>query len=179
MGSSQSTDVYSDAADFGKVYTTISLIIASVLCIIMVIVGIVILNTKDPYTDMVNAIVNNSMCNDSYDPTMNKNTRNCNLYLSYNYKGKNYSNINYTVNNTTSMYFTGQNFTIYINPNNPTDISTISKTQEKYMGFIIIGLGIFILLIALFHWWLTRKSKFFAAAEGTGAGISIYRNAFF
>jgi ATP-dependent Zn protease len=176
MGSSQSTDVYSDAAEFGKVYTTISLVIASVLCIIMIIIGIVVLNINDPHTDMVNAIITNSMCNDSYDPTTNRNIRNCNLYLSYNYKGKNYGNINYTINNTTTMYFTGQNFTIYINPNDPNDISNLSKTQEKYMGFALIGMGIFILLIAIFHWWLTRKSKFFAAAEGTGAGISIFRH---
>lgn len=178
MGSSQSTDVYSDAAEFGKVYSSIALVIASVICVIMIIVGIVILNINDPHTDMVNAIITNSMCNDSYEPTVNRNVRNCNLYLSYNYKGKNYSNINYTVNNTNYMYFTGQNFTIYVNPNNPTDISNLSKTQERYMGYAFIGIGIFILLISIFHWWLTRRSKFFAAAEGTGAGIQIFRNAF-
>jgi hypothetical protein len=109
------------------------------------------------------------------------NFRDCYVTLQYNYNGKDYIIPNFPYkyvfqyeNNPNSLI--GSNIIVYVNPSNPTDISENSKVSERNTAFIIMGAGIVVLLIAGFNWWLTRRSKFFAAFEGTGAGISVFRN---
>jgi hypothetical protein len=188
MGNSQTqSSVYSDAAELGKVYTSIWLVIAFIIAVILFISGIYRLYHTSNHIDQISATIKNISCNNSVnyaDPNKNynqNNSRDCYVTLQYNYKEKDYTipNFPYTYrfqseNNPNTLI--GSNIIVYVNPSNPTDISEDSKRSERNTAFFIIGAGVVVLLIAAFNWWLTRRSKFFAAFEGVGAGISVFRN---
>jgi hypothetical protein len=180
MGSSQS-DIYSDAASFGQTYSTIVLVIAFIVGLLLLGISISLLMQKNKHTDKINATIIDSSC----DPMISaSSTRNCNVSLQYDYNGKNYKvpNFNYNYyssnNSSTNTNLINSQIIVYVDPSNPIDVSSTSKETERNMAFVILGFGVFIVLIAGFRWWLVRKSKFFAAAEGAGAGISLFRRAF-
>lgn len=185
MGSSQSqTDVYSDAASFGRLYSTIGLIIAIIVGLIMLAAGIYLLNKKNTHTDKVIASIKDPiLCEGIFAPNS---TRTCTVTLQFTYNGQvynvpNYSYSYYVTSNTSSdpSILRNTNISVYVDPTNPVDVSSTSSETDRYMAFAVIGMGIFVVAIAAFQWWLTRKSKFFAAAEGTGAGISMVRRVVF
>lgn len=171
MGSSQS-DIYSDAASFGQFYASLALFIAFIVALIMLVISISKLRNNNKHIDAVIATVTNFSC-ENY--TINNRT-NCYTTIEYNYKEKPYKVSNFPYNSYNYQNLNGLKITVYINPDNPTDVSLISKESERNMAFLLLGFAVLIILIALFRWWLTRRSKFFAAAEGTGAGISLFRN---
>ena len=180
MGSSQS-DIYSDAASFGQTYSTILLVIAFFIGLIMVGASVALLMQKNQHIDRVTATITDSSC----DPNISASrTRTCYVNLQYNYKGNTYKVPNFSYN-----YYSDNNFNpnpnlvnsqivVYVDPNNPTDVSSTSKATDRNMAFVLMGFGVFIVLIAGFRWWLTRQSKFFAAASGAGAGIDLFRSVF-
>ena len=67
----------------------------------------------------------------------------------------------------------GDNVIIYIDPNNPSDYSNESKSQDRIAGFIFIGFAVFFVCIAAVMWYLSQKYKFIGAVEGVGLGANI------
>ena len=83
MGSSQS-DIYSDAASFGQTYSTIVLVIAFFIGLIMVGASVALLMQKNQHIDRVTATIIDSSC----DPNVSASrTRTCYVTLQYTYKG--------------------------------------------------------------------------------------------
>lgn len=181
MGSSQSqSEIYEDAADLGRIYTTIGLVIAIVLGIILLVVSLYLIFGKNVHTDMVMANIKTIVCG---TPTLvnNNNTRDCSTSLSFNYKGKDYrvDDFSYTYSgNADPSTLVGTSIKVFVDPNNPVDVSTVSKSTDKTMGLILLGLSVFLVGGAVLHWWLARRSKFLAAAEGAGVGVSAVKGIF-
>lgn len=181
MGSSQSQNqVYDDAAELGRIYTTIGLVIAIVLGLILLSVGLYLIFGKNVHTDMVMAQIKTISCGGT-TVINNNTTRNCSTTLSFNYKDKDYSvsDFSYTYGgNSDPNSLIGTSIKVFVDPNNPIDVSTISKSTDRTMGFIVLGFSLLLVGGAILHWWLARKSKFMAAAEGAGAGITAFRGIF-
>lgn len=181
MGSSQSqNEIYDDAADLGRVYATIGLVIAIILGIILLGVSLYLIFGKNVHTDMVMAQITTISCG---APRIinNNTTRECSTTLTFNYNGKDYSvtNFSYTYSgNADPNTMIGTSMKLFVDPNNPIDVSTISKSTDKIMGLVLLGISILLVGGSILHWWLARRYKFMAAAEGAGAGIGAIRGVF-
>lgn len=181
MGSSQSqSEIYEGAADLGRIYTTIGLVIAIVIGLVLLAVSLYLIFGKNVHTDMVLAKITTIVCG---TPTVinNNTTRDCTTSLSFNYRGKDYTvpDFAYTYSgNAEPSTLIGTSIKVFIDPNNPTDVSIESKSTDRSMGLILLGLAIFLVGGAVLHWWLARRSKFLAAAEGAGAGVAAVKGIF-
>lgn len=181
MGNSQSQNqIYDDAADLGRTYATITLIIAIILGILLLGVSLYLIFGKNVHTDMVMAQIKIISCT---GPTMKNNNlaRDCLTTLNFNYKGKDYSvsDFSYTYSgNVDPNSLIGTFIKVFVDPNNPLDVSTISKSTDKTIGFVLMGISLFLIGGSILHWWLARRYKFMAAAEGTGAGLGVIRGMF-
>ena len=162
-------EIYSGASDVGQVKTTIGLVFGIICLIICLIIGIyLIFFDKNKHTQNVIATITDLSCIN----INNNNNVNCTLNVSYTFNNIPYKEI-VTTEGTT--YVKNQSITLYIDPSNPSDISTRSLATDKTTGGIFIFVGIFIFCATLLSWWLSRKYKFFAAAEGVSLGLNMFR----
>jgi len=179
--SSFGSNLYSGAATVGRVGSTISLYIFSIIGIIFIIGGCYLLyeyyNNNDKHTDEVSA----KIISISLPTCANKdfNLIGCSVDLNYNYKGKDYTvnNFLYKFNKTIDPNsMVGKTISVYVNPSNPTDISENNAKTDKVFGIVCIVIGIILPAFAYLNWWLTRKYKAFAAVEGVETGIGVMRH---
>jgi len=160
-------EIYSGASDVGQIKTSIGLVLGIIFLIICLIVGIyLIFFDKNKHTQNVIATITDLSC------LNNNNNVNCTLNVSYTFNNKSYNEI---ITTTGTNYVKNQSITLYIDPSNPSDISEKSLATDKTTGGIFIFVGIFIFFATLLSWWLSRKYKFFAAAEGVSLGLNMFR----
>jgi len=161
-------EIYSGASDVGQIKTSIGLVLGVICLIICLIVGIyLIFFDKNKHTQNVIATITDLSCLNN-----NNNNVNCTLNVSYTFNNKSYNEI---ITTTGTTYVKNQPITLYIDPSNPSDISEKSLATDKTTGGIVIFVGIFIFFATLLSWWLSRKYKFFAAAEGVSLGLNMFR----
>lgn len=166
--------LYDGAAEFGQVAATIKLVIAIIVGIFFLGIGIYIsFFNKNKHTQKVDTTITNTPECTPYWTSENPNVNNykCSINFSYIYKNVNYTGTYET--NDAVQYKKGDTFSVYIDPNNPKDYSRESKSTQQTAGYICIGLSFVIVLGSIFVWWLTRRYKFFAAAEGAGTGLGM------
>jgi uncharacterized membrane protein len=170
--------MYEGAAEAGKIYTTIKLVIASVIGIIFLIIGFSLIFSKNKHTEKVTAQItkiNTNGCRQINNVNnVNSNIDNrviCDTLISYSYNGTDYKDKSFK---TFDVYHQiGDNVVIYVDPNNPSDFSNESKSADRTTGFIFIGFAVFFVGMALFMWWLSRTYKFVGAVEGVSLGANI------
>lgn len=172
MGNTSSSDIYSDAASFGRISVIIKLVLTIIVAVAFIVLGVYLYRRKNVHTESVDADITDANCVTESDGQTT--TYNCKLTLDYTVKGKNYSGINTSVDSST-LYNKGNTITIYYDPNNPTDISMFSKGNQQTLGEVIIVIAILSILFGLLSWWLTSKSKFYAAAQGAGTAYDLVR----
>ena len=169
--------LYSGAAEVGKIRTTISLVIAFIIGIILVIAGIGFLLKKNVYTFKVSALIDSANCLQIASTKYN-----CELKISYTYKGERYPTAEttfFSINTTSDYpYVKGNLIDIFIDPNNPSDHSFESLQTDRLAGWLCIGFAVVIVGMAYLMRWLSQRYKFFAAAEGIGLGANIIGNGF-
>jgi hypothetical protein len=159
-------DLYSGAASFGLIYSLIGAIVGTIVGLIMIILGISMLFKKIS-TVAVTAKILNVNCN-----TDQNNKQNCNINVSYSYNGKDMTGyIQYTGN---IVYSKDQQVTVYVNNDNPSEVYFESANPKKFGGIMIV-IGILIIACGWFWYWLSRKYKFLAAAEGVSGAFNILR----
>ena len=164
-----SSDIYTDVSELGLVKTTIGLVIGVIISIIFISIGVYLsFFDKNNHTAEVSSIVSKVVsCNSSVD----KNRVDCDLIIHYDYEGKSY-NPELPIHTIDSFHVVGSPITIYVDPLNPSDFSLSSLKQEKIIGWGLNILGIIILLVSLFTWWLSRRYKAYSALQGIGFGLS-------
>jgi hypothetical protein len=151
-------DVYSGTASLGKLMSLIGAIISSIIFVALIIGGIYILtkkNNKIKVTGVVTLINGdkNTICQ-----------QNCVLTVDFSYNNINYEKtINYNGN---TVYYVGESLDLYINSDG-SDVSLIEETP-RYVGFILIGIGLFILIFSWVNYWLSKKFKVYGALQGVG-----------
>ena len=153
-------NVYSATSDFGKINAIISAFIVTIIGIFMIIVGIIFIKNKSILTSNSTGIIKlNSDC------VQNTNTWTCNMDVSF----KDTKGDLYTINNLQSYdenkYINGGNITIYYDPNNPNN-AKLQTDNKHIIGYFLVSIAIFIIIISWITVWLSQKYKIFAAAEG-------------
>ena len=151
------SEIYSGLASFGKVQSIFGFIFVGVLFIILVSVGgyLIASNSKYQKTLATVNIVNCQIVNAKY---------NCDLNIRYNV-GSNVYNNTITLNDRPNDIKINDTFEIEYNTSNPMTIRQPSSFN-KYFGWILIGIAIFILLFALISTILVFKYKPYAAYTG-------------
>jgi len=178
------SSLYSDAAELGHISTMIGLVIGIIACVIFSMIGLYLIFKQNVHTEQIQnakVIMTNTNCDMPIIPSDQKKatTYSCDLTLDYDCGGTHQTNINYHYNGT-SHIAKGDTFreAVYCDPKNPKDISTESKNADRVAGGIFLGIGILILLFAIFRWWMSRRSKLYAATEGGVMVASAVRDVF-
>jgi len=158
-------DIYTGTAEFGRVWSIISAVMGTVFSILLIIGGIYIIYHKNHLKSDPNGRVDADPppeCHTirSGDDT----TTTCSAYVSYIANGKDMTNIK--VGTGSTLYDAGQTITIYYDPATPDKPETDPAPDS--VGWVVIGVGIF-MLIGVWVWaYLANKYK--AAAAMTGVG---------
>jgi len=146
--------VYTGLAEFGRIRMTIGLVFAVIICTALIVFGF-----YDIFLDPVQLVATIT--------GQDKNTYN----IEYVYNGVTYKStiIDIPVSKTV---------TIWINPTNP-NLCSISRDEviqkDKSLGWQLVGIGAFILIISSLFYYLTINSKAFAAFEGASGVINVFR----
>jgi hypothetical protein len=160
-------EIYTGAASFGLIKTLIFAFIGTVVGVIMIILGIVMLFKK------INTIsVNGTILNLNCTPLQANNNQRCNIQVSYNYNGKQQNKyIQYT---GTTIYSINQKVNIYVNTDNENEIY-LEDPSPKTIGAVLIFFGLLIGIGGWVMYWLSKKYKFLAAAEGVSGAYNLIR----
>jgi hypothetical protein len=157
--------IYSGAASFGLIKSLITAIIGTIISVIMIIIGINLMLTKINTTSVEGTILNVRCI-----PGEN-NSQNCNINVSYEYNGKQNKNIQYIGN---VVYTENQKVTIYINKDNDSEIY-LQNPSPKTLGVTLLIIGLLILGGVWLMFWLSKRYKFLAAAEGVSGAYNLFR----
>lgn len=160
------SEIYSDAASFGRVYAIIGAVFASLFSLMFIIGGIYIIYHKSHLKSVTGTVTSDSLCTQ-----LDKNSTSCSVNYTYTIKDKNYSG----TSTSSTSYKKGNKITVWYDPNHPGVHSEID-IPSKTIGVVAIIMGILIAIAAWVGVYLTRKYKFAAAASGVGGGIDIIKN---
>lgn len=162
-------ELYSDVATVGRTWAFISAIIITIISLISIIGGIILLTKKGNRIKVSATIVKiNNGDTGNTCPKISDNNYSCLIWVKYD-QVKTPVMYNYTGN---VEYYVGQTISVWIDKNNPQNFD-LDYTEPKKLGSILIVAGILILGFAWLYVWLTRKSKFIAAASGANLGLNI------
>lgn len=156
--------IYSGAASFGLIKALISAIIGTIISVIMIIIGINLMLKKTSTTSVEGTILN-------VNCVPGENTQNCNIGVSYDYNGKQNKNIQYIGN---MVYTVNQKVTIYINTDNESEIY-LQDPSPKKLGVTLLIIGLIVLGAVWLMFWLAKRYKFLAAAEGVSGAYNLFR----
>jgi hypothetical protein len=164
--------IYEGAVTYGRIKTTIMLIIGIIVGFALLVFGFKLRNTKDVHSGNVQATISNADCKQS--TTVQKNTVinsiNCILKIKYTVDGKDYDN---TINTSGQTYSQNQTLAIRYDPSNPYNI-TMNPTN-KTLGSILIGISLFMILGSFITWLIAQKSTFGAALVAGSDTVDIFR----
>lgn len=164
------SEIYSDTASFGRISSIIGAIFATLISLIMIMVGILMIKSKDRHSKKETANVTKVVCN-PYQTIDNPPRTNysCDFTLQTSNGVEQYHSDN------ERDYSNYKSLDIYYDPNNPSDIE-LSKPPLKIIGFVLFGLGLFILIGSWIGVWITQRYKAAAAASGIATGVNMIRN---
>ena len=165
-------EIYSGVAGFGRIEAWISAIIGTIIAIIAIIFGIYIIIHKGHLKSVTGTVTKSSYgCTTTTDTNNNKTTITtiCSFNVTYTVGTQTY-NKTFSSTDTLSQ---GDSVTIWYDPNNP-DKGEYNPAPT-YVGWLIIGIALFVSL-GLWLWvWITNRSKFAAAVGGASAAIEMFR----
>jgi len=160
------SEIYSDAASFGRVYAIIGAVVASLFALMCILGGIYIIYHKSHLKSVTGIVTSDSLCT-----RLDENSTSCSVNYTYTLKGKNYSG----TSTSSTNYKKGDKIKIWYDPNHPGVHSEID-IPSKTIGVVAIIMGIIIAIAAWVSVYLTRKYKFAAAASGVSGGIDIIKH---
>lgn len=172
--SSLGQSLYDDTASFGRFWALLGAIIATVIGLILIVGGIVALTRhvtpKEKLTGTIAAINSNSQA--GFTCPLNAGTFTCTLRIAFQYNGQPIT-VDYNYSGT-SLYSVGQNVDVYIDANNPLHIS-LDPPMPGWAGWVMIIFGVAIAALGWFGYWMARRWKIAAAAQGVGGISNIIR----
>lgn len=169
--------LYEDAAKFGIVTSNIYAIIGTVVGVLMIIGGIYIVLTKVYRTAQVDGSIKNCTCNVQRTSTKNgySTSYNCNFDVYYSINSV--ENNKHFNTNSSVTYADNQKITLYYDPNDITNIE-INRDNIHIIGWILIGIAIFIIVASWVRVYIVNKSKFGAGLVGGVEGARMIKTLF-
>ena len=180
-GSGIGEDVYDGAATVGKVTSTVYLVCAVVIAILLCISGYfcIFKNDDSEWADST-AVVETATC--TKQTTVDKEsgststTYNCGLTVNYKVGDKLYTGKPMNTNGST-QYVKGSILAINYKISNPEEIKTDSVASST-IGYALSGCAILIILAAGANWYMTKNSKMYAAASGASTVVGTVSDMF-
>lgn len=160
-GGNLANEVYDGAATIGKAAAVVGLIIASLIAVIMIIISISIIRAPpDTRTTAATGTIKSVACR------TDQNGKICSFNIDYTVDVK-----TYTLFATSSTdYAIGNTIGILYDPAHPENARLAADAGNlKIFGWIILAVATVIVAFAIGNWWLTTKSKAYAAIDGVGA----------
>ena len=168
-------EIYSGAATVGVVTSTIKAIFGSIIGLIMLIVGIILVSKRTVRTEKVSATIEKIIKCNEIKEDKKPSTYSCTFTASYTINNKEYINTFTTTGNIEK--FPGEIITLYYDPNNTSDILPESDNFH-ILGWILIGISIF-MVASLVTWaYVAYKYKPIAALTGTVSSIEMVKSVF-
>lgn len=162
------TQLYTGAADVGKIWATISAVLATVVAVGMVLGGIYIIYHRS-HLKYVTGKVTKSSYNCVKQSTKNGAITTCKVNVSYSIDGKSFMK---TFTSST-LYKVGDDVDVYYDPTDPKD--TEINPIPKWIGWALIGGAAFIVVSSWIWVWLVNRYKFLAAAQGVKGVVDLFR----
>jgi hypothetical protein len=163
--------LYDGAATAGRGMSLIALIIGILVSVILCIVGGVLLSSStDSEWTSTYATVTNSPCSSSSSSPINS----CLLMLSYTAGTVKMTNIPLSATGTT-IYVTGSTIEIQYKNSDPSVIRYV-ESSSTILGIVSSVIAAVVTLIVVAQYFLTRKSKVYAAASGVTGLVNIFRH---
>ena len=164
--------VYDGAAAFGVFMSIVGLIFGILTSIGLIIGGVYLIRKKNVFTSTAQASVLGINCHEVNTQTSPTRTpimeTQCDVKITYMVNDK--AIVKFT--RSTVPYSIGDVMTIRYNPNKPTD--TVEElTNFKVIGYVLIGIAIFILVGVSLQYYIVSRFKFAAAAAGVGNAIQM------
>ena len=156
-----SNKIVNGIVTFGRTKVIITSVVFYIIAIIVLIIGIVLLASKDKYTQKTIAKITNATCEKRvyYNKNSTRIKYSCNVDLVYNIDNKEYKN-KLTFEDS-RQYNINDNIEIKYNPEEPNEIIK-SGISSKVAGGIMIGIGIFLIIVISLTIYFTMKSKYAA-----------------
>jgi hypothetical protein len=165
------SEIYSGLASFGKVQTLFGLVFVGILFLILISIGAYLIASNSKYKKIIANVTlfDCKIVNQKYD---------CEVNISYIIDSKIYTN-KLTFNGLNSDLNLNDTVEIEYNIKDPTSIR--QPSFNKYLGWILIGIAIFILVFGIISTILVFKFKPYAAytgfksiiPSGTGSFVNI------
>jgi anionic cell wall polymer biosynthesis LytR-Cps2A-Psr (LCP) family protein len=163
-------DVYDGAATFGRFMAWIGLIICAIIAIILIIVGVYLLTHPGKYTAKTKGIVTKSDCR-AFTERNGSHNMSCDVTAEYEVEGTQLET-RVLLTGESNETRPGQAMELVYDPRNPQDAKK-KLLSRATIGWILIGIAIFIVVAAAVHLYLVKRFKFAAAASGVGQGINM------
>jgi len=167
-------DLYDGSAAIGRTTSAIGAVVVTIIAIIMIIIAIYILLHPSVYTQSTTATITSV---DSSTPVSDANGKptsqyNYSLHVSYAYQGQTYTNTLTT--SSSALYKTNDTIQVMINPKDPSQFELPSSVSGKTVAWVLIGVSVLATSIGWIGYYLTRKSKAYAALTGIGDVASLF-----
>lgn len=161
-------NIYEGAVTLGQFWTYVGLIIGIIIAFFASIGSIYLWAQDDSYLVDTSAKVLTSNC------VKDRDFFNCNLNVEYNVNENILSgNINYLNKDIPNI---GKIITVTYDRNNPTRVTNY-QIRNKTLAIVIFFISVIILGFLGFRFWMARNFKFYAAAEGVGSTLNLFRSA--
>ena len=164
-------DLYDGAASFGRFMATVWLVIGTLIGLVLLGISLYLLLTPPKYSEEATAKVKEVKCDRVPSGDSRGMLNDCIMKIEYTVDDK---PIVKDYNSKGSKYYTtGDNIKIRYNPDNPEDFTT--AISRKTVGWILLGIGAFIMILSWVSWWIVNQFKFAAAATGVGSAYDMVR----
>lgn len=170
------SEIYSGAAEFGRIRAIMGVIFGTIIGIACIIGGIVLIIKKVMLNaTIMGTIVSIPSCREYTDKNSNF-IYDCNgIFVEYTL-----NNTKYTLTNGNTRgglkYKKGDKIKVYYQSNKPSNASLLSDNTH-IAGWIILVVGVLILAGSWFWFIMAMRYKFVAAAEGVAGAADLVANA--
>jgi hypothetical protein len=161
---SVASSIYSGAAEYGRAVSWIGAFLGTMIALVFIGLGVFLATRSQNKLLKITATIQpNSQC------TFNSSNQNyaCTLNLAYVVNGTSYTN--QWVTTTSVNYQPGTTIPITVSAVNPQLIT--SPSPIRWIGWVLIGIGIFVLIISWVGVWTASHSKFYAASTGISSAL--------
>jgi len=162
------SEIYDGMSSVGTFYAKLGMGAGSVVGVILLLLGLYfILFSKDNEFSNVEGRVVKSQCASEFNRSGNNNapriTHKCNLQVVYQLDGAQYTNTIFVSSST--RYIEGQPILLSVSKSNP-NVVRPRRMKDSTAGSIMFGVALLVIGLCYFNYYMSRRFKPYAAAQG-------------
>ena len=158
------TDIYSDAAYFGRFMINVSALLAIITSIVLLVMGVALFFQRNTQTVSTVGTIAGVDCK-----PLQSGLKRCTLLVNYLVNGKMHQL--QAESDSTKVYTQGSQLTVRYDPDRPEDATIESTPRVMSLRFILAAVVLFLVTSVIV--WLSRRYKFFSAAYGVGEVVGL------